>query len=123
MSAGLQAPIPVLRVFDGALAKSFYVEWLGFALDWEHRFGPGAPLYLQVSRDGAILHLSEHYGDCSPGAKVMLPVDDIDALHAELHARPNPNMRPHIEEAPWDARIMMVTDPFGNRLCFSLPRS
>lgn len=38
-----------------------------FRVDWEHRFEPGFPLYLQVSRDGLVLHLSEHHGDGSPG--------------------------------------------------------
>jgi hypothetical protein len=33
-----------------------------------HRFAPDLPLYMQVSRDGSVLHLSEHHGDCSPGA-------------------------------------------------------
>ena len=46
----LEPPIPVLRVFDAALAKSFYVEWLGFTIDWEHQTGPGGPRYVQVSR-------------------------------------------------------------------------
>ena len=40
----LQPPIPVLRIFDLALAKAFYVDWLGFRVDWEHRFEPGMPV-------------------------------------------------------------------------------
>ena len=115
----LQPPIPVLRVFDAALAKSFYLDWLGFQLDWEHQLEVGAPRYLQVSRGPVVLHLSEHYGDCSPGAKVFIHVDDIDAIDHELMSRPNSNMRPSVELAPWNARVMIVTDPFGNRLCFN----
>nr|WP_206023799.1 glyoxalase superfamily protein [Saccharibacillus alkalitolerans] len=42
--------IPVLRIFDERQAKDFYVEYLGFEVDWEHRFEEGLPLYLQVSR-------------------------------------------------------------------------
>jgi catechol 2,3-dioxygenase-like lactoylglutathione lyase family enzyme len=117
----LQAPIPVLRIFDAKLARSFYLDWLGFKLDWEHRFGPDFPLYLQVSRDAAVLHLSEHYGDCSPGARVLVQTGDVDALHAELTARHNRNMRPGVELAPWNAKVMEVVDPFGNRLCFNQP--
>ncbi len=117
----LKAPIPVLRSFDAALARAFYVGWLGFRVDWEHRFEPSAPLYMQLSRDAAVLHLSEHYGDCSPGAKVMIHLDDVEALHAELATRPNPNMRPGVEQAPWNAKILQVTDPFGNRIVFNQP--
>ena len=115
----LQAAIPVLRIFNAELASAFYVDWLGFAMDWQHQFGPDFPKYFQISRDGVVLHLTEHYGDCSPGAKLLIHIDDVEALHRELTARPHPNMRPEIETAPWDARIMMLTDPFGNRLCFN----
>jgi len=55
--------IPILRIFDEAKAREFYVDFLGFTVDWEHRFNDDAPLYMQVSRDGCVLHLSEHYGD------------------------------------------------------------
>ena len=114
----LQPPIPVLRVFDAALAKSFYLDWLGFRLDWEHQLECGAPRYLQVSRGLVVFHLTEHYGDCSPGAKVFIHVDDVDAIHRELLSRANANMRPCVELAPWNARVMEVVDPFGNRLRF-----
>jgi catechol 2,3-dioxygenase-like lactoylglutathione lyase family enzyme len=117
----LQPPIPVLRIFDLALAKAFYVDWLGFRVDWETRFEPDAPAYLQIARGPVLLHLSEHYGDCSPGAKVFVNTDDVEALHRELWSRPNPNMRPGVELAPWNAKVLKVTDPFGNRLCFNQP--
>jgi Glyoxalase superfamily protein len=74
-----------------------------------------------VSRGAAVLHLTEHYGDCSPGAKVFITTDDVEALHRELAARPNSNMRPGVEVAPWKAEVMEVIDPFGNRLCFNQP--
>ena len=28
------ATIPILRSFDEAKAREFYVDWLGFAVDW-----------------------------------------------------------------------------------------
>ena len=70
----LQALIPVLRIFDGTLAKQFYVDWLGFALDWEHQLDAYAPTYIQVSRDAGVLHLSEYYGDCSPRPHQQRPL-------------------------------------------------
>jgi len=115
----LQPPIPVLRIFDAAIAKRFYVDWLGFDVDWEHRFDANAPRYIQLSRGAAVLHLSEHYGDCSPGAKVFIHTDDVESLHRELTAKPNPNMRPDVVLAPWNAKVLEVIDPFGNRLCFN----
>lgn len=58
--------IPLFRVFDETKAKEFYIQYLGFTLDWEHRFDDSAPLYMQISRDSLKIHLTEHYGDCSP---------------------------------------------------------
>src|ERR1700722_12232959 len=55
--------VPILRILDVAKAKEFYGDFLGFQIDWEHRFGPDLPLYAQISREGAVLHLSEHFGD------------------------------------------------------------
>lgn len=61
---------PILRIFDEAKAREFYVAFLELSVDWEHRFGDNFPLYMQVSKDTCIIHLSEHYGDCSPGSAV-----------------------------------------------------
>jgi len=61
--------IPILRIFSIEKAREFYLDYAGFKVDWEHRVEPTAPLYMQVSRDGLVLHLSEHYGDGSPGTR------------------------------------------------------
>lgn len=113
----LQQPIPILRVFDEAKTREFYTAFLDFRVDWEHRFEPGLPLYLQVSRDGCVLHLSEHHGDCCPGAALRIPTGELDALHALLAAKQYGHARPQIEQMPW-GREMSVRDPFGNRLTF-----
>jgi catechol 2,3-dioxygenase-like lactoylglutathione lyase family enzyme len=111
-------PIPILRSFDEAKAKEFYVGFLGFTVDFEHRFEPGLPLYMQVSRDGCVLHLSEHHGDASPGAAIRIETSELDAFQAELLAKQYGFARPGIDEQPW-GRDMSVKDPFGNRLIFS----
>jgi uncharacterized glyoxalase superfamily protein PhnB len=110
---------PILRIFDEALARAFYLDFLGFQVDFEHRFEAGAPVYLAVSRDGLALHLSAHYGDASPGASVRFETTDVDALCAELRAQDNPHARPRVEDTPWGTRDFTVWDPFGNRLTFS----
>jgi uncharacterized glyoxalase superfamily protein PhnB len=113
--------IPILRIFSLEKAKEFYVGFLGFSVDWEHRFGDGFPLYMQISRAGLSLHLSEHHGDSCPGSAVFVEMDGMDAFHRELAAKAYAYAKPDIAEAPWDARVMEVTDPFGNRLRFSEP--
>ena len=113
------APVPIFRIFDYDAARKFYVDWLGFAIDWEHTFEQDCPRYLQVSRDGLRLHLTEHFGDCTPGSRIYVVTDDVDALHKELHDRPNKNMRPGICDTPWGTREVEVVDPFGNRITFA----
>ncbi|MGE5186341.1 MAG: glyoxalase superfamily protein [Acidobacteriota bacterium] len=112
------APIPMLRIFDEAKAREFYVDWLGFAVDWEHRFEPNTPLYMQVSRGGCVLHLSEHHGDGTPGTYVRVLVDELEDYLEELRSRPYKYFRPGLQDQEWGAREMVVYDGFGNRLIF-----
>jgi catechol 2,3-dioxygenase-like lactoylglutathione lyase family enzyme len=110
---------PILRIFDLAKATEFYVDFLGFEVDWQHRFGENFPVYLQVSRDDCVLHLSEHHGDATPGARVVIETAGVDELHEELSGRDYRYLKPHLEDTEWGSRVMSVTDPFGNRLTFS----
>ncbi|MEO4048976.1 glyoxalase superfamily protein [Pseudomonas sp. CAU 1711] len=110
---------PILRIFDENKAREFYVDYLGFRIDWEHRFAPGMPLYPQVSRDGCVLHLSEHHGDACPGAALRIESDALDALHRALEQKGYGYARPVIEAMSWGSRDMSVRDPFGNRLTFT----
>jgi catechol 2,3-dioxygenase-like lactoylglutathione lyase family enzyme len=114
-----QQTVPLLRIFDADKAREFYLGFLGFRVDWEHRFGESFPLYMQVSRDGCVLHLTEHHGDCTPGSTVFVRVTGLTDFHREITTKGYAYMRPGIERAPWNADVMEVTDPFGNRLRFS----
>jgi uncharacterized glyoxalase superfamily protein PhnB len=110
---------PILRIFDEAKAREFYVDFLGFTVDWEHRFEPGLPLYMQISKDRCVIHLSEHHGDCNPGAALRIEATELDEFHKELLAKHYKFARPGIEDMPWGTRDMSVKDPFGNRLTFT----
>ena len=114
-------PTPVLRIFDEDKAREFYVEYLGFTVNWEHRFEENFPLYMEVARDKCVLHLSEHHGDCCPGGAVRIEVGDIDGFHKQLSESGYKYAKPGLEEMPWNAREVVVTDPFGNRLIFFEP--
>lgn len=111
--------VPILRSFDEAKAREFYLGFLGFTADWTHRFEPGLPLYMQVSRDGITLHVSEHHGDATPGAHVRVEVTGLASFHAELTAKAYGNNRPGLEHPPWGGLEMTVTDPAGNRITFA----
>ncbi|RWP02578.1 MAG: VOC family protein [Mesorhizobium sp.] len=114
----LGAVTSILRIFDIAKAHEFYVGFLGFEVQFEHRFDDNAPLYMGISRDGCVLHLSEHHGDGAPGAHIRVEAGDIAALHRELIAKKYRFARPGVEETPWQTREVTVGDPFGNRLTF-----
>jgi uncharacterized glyoxalase superfamily protein PhnB len=110
---------PILRIFNKTKAKEFYVDFLGFTIDWQHRFENGLPLYMQISKDICILHLSEHHGDGSPGAALRIETTELEAYQKTLLAKQYPYARPGIEETPWGSRDMSIRDPFGNRLTFT----
>lgn len=113
----LSRAIPIIRIFSEEKAREFYVDFLGFTIEWEHRFEDGFPLYAQVRRSELILHLSEHHGDATPGSTLFVPVQDIDALHDELQRKDYKYGKPGIEALPW-GRVLTTTDPFGNRIRF-----
>ena len=117
--ATLLGNVPVLRVMDGRAAIDFYSARLGFAVEFEHRFDAGAPLYVRMRRDQAALDLSEHYGDGTPGGVVWVPVRGVRALHRELVPLLAPQQRPGIDvEAPGGPTFEVI-DPFGNVLRFA----
>ena len=109
--------IPILRIFDEAMARGFYLTYLGGAETFSHRFDPDATLYLGVQLHGADLHLSEHFGDATPGSSIRLKIDDLPRYHAQLIKTPYPNANPSISEQPWGLD-MPISDPFGNRIIF-----
>jgi uncharacterized glyoxalase superfamily protein PhnB len=121
LSVELKRVVPILRIFSVEKAREFYVDFLGFTWDWEHRFDENAPLYAEVSRTGLVLHLSEHHGDGAPGAHITIHVTGIEELHRELSEKKYRYARPGLEEQPWGARTVSISDPFGNRLTFAEP--
>ena len=114
--------IPILRIFSVEKAKEFYVNFLGFTFEWAHRFDEMSPTYMQVSRDGLVLHLTEHHGDCCPGSAVFVEINGLLAFHQELTGKRYRYMKPGICQEPWGASLT-VLDPFGNKLRFNERRA
>lgn len=108
---------PIFRSFDEGKARAFYLDWLGFTVQFEHRFHPGAPLYMGISRGGLVLHLSEHHGDATPGSTAFVRMAGIRDFHAEIIGRPYANNRPGLETLPWGLQVEVI-DPFANRIRF-----
>jgi uncharacterized glyoxalase superfamily protein PhnB len=110
--------IPTLRVLDYKEAMSFYIDFLGFSLDWEHRFGPEAPVYMQVSYKGLVLHLTENER-FNTGMVVFVETRGIDSFHQKLSGKQSGLYIPAVKPTPWETRQMEVEDPFGNVLRFN----
>lgn len=116
----IQNVVPVLRIFDYAKMKEFYIDWLGFKIEWEHRFAENMPIYMEISMGGIVLQLSEHYGDASPGGKVFLECTGLKEYHQTISAKDYKYYKPAVEMAPWggNALVMQLIDPFSNRIAF-----
>ncbi|MBS1493004.1 MAG: VOC family protein [Bacteroidetes bacterium] len=111
---------PIFRIFDYKKAVEFYVDFLGFKIDWENRGDDGnAPVYMQVSREYVTLHLSEHHGDACPGSQVFVELNDVRTYNKELLDKKYKYNRPGVDETPWNSLEMRVHDPFGNRISFN----
>ena len=110
--------VPILRIADVTTAKLFYGESLGFTVDWEHYYEDGAPVYMQVSRAGLVLHFSQNER-FKEATIIYVETDGIDDLHADLSSRPGGWDPPSISLTAWNTKQMEVEDPFGNLLRFN----
>lgn len=105
--AELAGVVPFLRVRDARATAAWYAR-LGFAIEWEHRFKPGLPLFVAIVRDGARIFLSEHTGDA--------PVKGLVYLYADPREL-------GLEHTLTDYGMVEaeVVDPDGNRLRVGAP--
>lgn len=115
--ARTQSVVPQLRMLSAQASMPFYLDTLGFVVDWEHRFDAGMPLFAQLTRAGHTIFLSEHAGDCEPGGAVYFWVDDVDDCHRRFFAGGAPHLTSPAD-TPWGTREFTVIDPAGNRLRF-----
>jgi len=118
MTIQFQRTVPIFRIFSLEKAREFYLDFLGFKVEWEHRFEPEAPVFMQVSRGGLAINLSEHHGDGTPGSIVYVYMSGVKALHRELIDRKYRHNRPGLQQQEWGMTELTVTDPFNNRITF-----
>ncbi|AXI42990.1 glyoxalase superfamily protein [Sulfitobacter sp. SK011] len=117
----MKPPVPILRSFDETATRAFYLDFLGFELVFEHRFEPDTPLYMGVKKGDCALHLSEHFGDATPGTTLRIEVADVHGFAKDLNAKNYRNARPGVQRQPWGWDDMSINDPSGNKLIFCTP--
>lgn len=110
-------PVPVMLSLDEAKCREFYCQFLGFEVEFEHRFAPHLPVYLGLRRGPVELHLSPHRGDARAGSAVFVWMTGVDDYRRELAASGTGFPVPEPLDQTW-GRELTVTDPFGNRLRF-----
>jgi catechol 2,3-dioxygenase-like lactoylglutathione lyase family enzyme len=121
MTVQFERAVPIFRIFSLDKAREFYVDFLGFKVDWEYCFEPGTPIYMQISRNGLLIHLSELHGDGTPGSTAFVHTTGVRELQRELIDKRYRHMRPGIEEQEWGMTTVTVIDPFNNRITFGEP--
>ena len=117
----MERAYPILRIDDYEEAKSYYIEFLGFKIDFEWRHAEDFPVYMGVSRGGLALHLSEHLGEPAgrPGA-VQLQVENVFDIYEELKSKKSDMTEEPIDQA-WGSTELKLMDPFENQLTFTSP--
>ncbi len=108
--------IPTFRILDYEKSIQFYVDFLGFNIDWEHRFGETEPVYMQVSKNGLTLHLTENER-FQTEVIVFVKTKGIDSYYLEI-SKKDPSV-PKVSSTPWQTKQMEIEDPFGNLLRFN----
>ena len=121
--------VPIFRIFDYEKAVEFYVTWLGFKIDWEHKFDEESPLYIQVSRDGMFCICQSITVTVHRVPKLTLPLMMFEVITKRSKKRSTnfairdwkwrracmPKCRYSGTQA-WNAPCFEVMDRFGNKL-------
>lgn len=113
--------IPTFRILDYQEAMNFYLDFLGFKIEWEHRFGKDEPVYMQVSRNNLTLHLSENKR-FNTGVIIFVEATGIRNFYRELINKNPTESIPDILETDWNTLQMEIEDPFGNLMRFNEKR-
>ena len=110
--------IPTFRITDYTKAIQFYIDFLGFKIDWEHQFGESEPIYMQISNNGLILHLSENKR-FKTGVIIFVEANGSEKLRESIVIRKTEYQTPEIITTNWKTRQLEIEDPFGNLMRFN----
>ena len=103
-------PVFGIRSYEEAI--DYYVDWLGFNLDWEWREAPGKPAIVAISRDGLDIGLNEHT-NAATGAWLSVGVADVQALADEWNGR-RPGSVKVVSGVPYEGYVADAA-PFAAR--------
>ncbi|NQY31232.1 MAG: VOC family protein [Flavobacteriaceae bacterium] len=110
--------IPTFRITNYEKAIGFYIDLLGFNIDWEHKFGETEPIYMQISKNGLVIHLSENVR-FKTGVIIFVETKGIEKFRENILNTKNENLIPEILTTNWNTKQLEIEDPFGNLLRFN----
>jgi uncharacterized glyoxalase superfamily protein PhnB len=119
--AKLKDACPILDVRDVEQALGFYVDRLGFQVEFRYEADPAN--YAGVRRDEVCLHMqwqhAEHFERGTAGRlRIRISVDDPDALFKEFKAKGVLDQNAVVRDTDWGTREFGFRDPDGNGLVF-----
>lgn len=116
----MEIAVPILPADDLTLAKRFYLEQLGFDLEWEFS-DDGKTGLLGVRRGMIQITIDCPMSGHGRNACVSLRVDSADRYYDEWKKTTTIEAPPRNED--WGARTFSVHDPFGNTIFVIGPKA
>ena len=109
----IERAVPILPGDDLSVAKEFYVEKLGFTLQWEST-EDGTNGLMGIERGSIELTIDCPMSGHGRDACASLRVQSADAYYEEWRHKVTMTRPPQDEW--WGARTFSVRDPFGNTI-------
>ena len=116
----MERATPILPADDLSVAKSFYVDRLGFSIRFEVS-EDGRNGLLGLQRGTIYLTLDSPMSGHGREACVSLEVEDADTYYDEWRQQVVVQRPPKDED--WGARTFALIDPFGNTIFVIAPRA
>ena len=116
----IERAVPIVPGDDLSVAKTFYVDKLGFAVQWEAT-EDGKNGLMGLARGTIELTIDCPMSGHGRNVCVSLRVNSADSYYEEWREKVPMKRPPHDEE--WGARTFGVRDPFGNSIFVIGPTS
>ena len=124
---GIGSSIPVVPMALEDETKEFYLEFLGYEIDWEHRFNSSqnSELYMLIHLGDSVLHLNGHADPDSAPIETRIPVEHLQEYAQFLCQKKSRFGMPQPVDPRYEGKNtdMNIRDPFGNLLTFWLRES
>ena len=107
---------PVFAIADVKRSKDYYINKLGFEVDFEWADNERDPVrYMSVGKNDCRLHLSQ--SERPHKATAYFFIYDVEGYYASVK-KAGADITQDLKDWPWNMREFETADPDGNRLIF-----